>query len=245
MEISNYKLNSSKISRDIRIAVVSDAHGCDVNMLKNALEDIKPALIAVPGDIEGKGDKFSRTSYSREFLRMCSSVAPTFVSLGNHDVDITRDLVSECGAVLLDDTYTAARISGADIFIGGLTSGSLGKKHKRLSKTPEPDTGFAAGFAKLGGLKILLSHHPEYYPEHLLQLDIDLIISGHAHGGQWRFFGRGVFAPGQGIFPKYTSGIYDGKLLVSRGAGDHNAIPRFFNPNEICVCDLVALCENL
>ena len=244
MQISNYAFNSNKIAQNIRVAVISDAHGRDIATLKNALNEIRPELIAVPGDIEGKGDKATRIAYAREFIKMCSAFAPAFISLGNHDVDITNELVSECGAALLDDSYTVSRISGTDIYIGGLTSGSLGKRHKRLSKTPDPDIAFANEFSKLGGFKILLSHHPEYFPEHLRDLDIDLVISGHAHGGQWRLFGRGVFAPGQGIFPKYTSGVYEGRLLVSRGAGDHNAIPRFFNPNEVCVCEIAAVCKN-
>jgi predicted MPP superfamily phosphohydrolase len=59
-------------------------------------------------------------------------------------------------------------------------------------------------------------------------------LSGHAHGGQWRIFGRGVFAPHQGLFPKYTSGLHDEKLLISRGASNNvPLIPRFFNPREV------------
>ena len=65
-----------------------------------------------------------------------------------------------------------------------------------------------------------------------------------AHGGQWRFFGRGVFAPGQGLFPKYTSGIYKGehgKLLVGRGLGDsHKFPPRIFNRTEVIIVTLKA-----
>lgn len=45
--------------------------------------------------------------------------------------------------------------------------------------------------------------------------DIDLIVSGHAYGVQMRLFGRAIFVPDQGFFPKYTDGLYDGKFLVS------------------------------
>jgi predicted MPP superfamily phosphohydrolase len=94
---------------------------------------------------------------------------------------------------------------------------------------------FANSFAKESGYKILLSHHPEYYGKYLKDLDINLILSGHAHGGQWRLFGRGVFAPGQGLFPKYTSGMYDNKLIVSRGIGNQMLVPRINNSKEIIV----------
>ena len=89
------------------------------------------------------------------------------------------------------------------------------------------------------GYKVLLSHHPEYYPEYIKDLDIDLILSGHAHGGQLRFFGRGLFAPGQGLLPKYTSGIHDGRMIVSRGlANNAPPIPRLFNSKELIFIDL-------
>ena len=66
----------------------------------------------------------------------------------------------------------------------------------------------------LDGFRVLLNHHPEYYP--LVEPYADLILAGHGHGGHWRAFGRGVFAPGQGWFPKYTKGQY-GKMIVSAG----------------------------
>ena len=65
-------------------------------------------------------------------------------------------------------------------------------------------------------------------------MDIDLTVSGHAHGGQWRFLGRGVYAPDQGLFPKYTSGLHENRLVISRGvANSVPLVPRFFNPCEV------------
>ena len=63
--------------------------------------------------------------------------------------------------------------------------------------------------------------------------DIDLILAGHAHGGQIRLFGHGLYAYGQGLFPKYTKGIYDGKLIVSAGLANTSRFPRINNPPEI------------
>ena len=92
---------------------------------------------------------------------------------------------------------------------------------------------FLKEFSQKDGFKILLCHHPEYYEDHIRLYNIDLILSGHAHGGQWRFFGRGVYAPGQGILPKYTSGLYEERLLVGRGLGNHHIIPRINNKKEL------------
>ena len=85
--------------------------------------------------------------------------------------------------------------------------------------------------------KILLCHHPEYYVPYIQKADIDLTVCGHAHGGQWRIFGRGIYAPGQGLFPKYTAGVLDQKCVISRGLGNHTWIPRIFNRRELVIID--------
>ena len=72
--------------------------------------------------------------------------------------------------------------------------------------------------------------------------NIDLVLSGHAHGGQIRLLGRGLYAPGQGILPAYTGGLHSGphgKLLISRGLSNTALpVPRLFNPPEIVAADL-------
>ena len=70
-------------------------------------------------------------------------------------------------------------------------------------------------------------------PKYIKDLPVDLTLSGHAHGGQWRFFGKGIFAPGQGIFPKYTKGVYENRLIVSSGLGNQTVVPKINNPPEI------------
>ena len=93
-------------------------------------------------------------------------------------------------------------------------------------------------------MKILLSHHPEYYPRYLEGRNIDLIFSGHAHGGQWRipFVLNGLYAPDQGLFPKYAGGKYekDGSvMIVSRGlARETTPVPRIFNRPEIVIVNI-------
>ena len=65
-----------------------------------------------------------------------------------------------------------------------------------------------------------------------------MVLSGHAHGGQIRIFDKGILAPGQGFFPKYTHGMYDSKMIVGRGIGNQVPIPRINNPSEIIVITL-------
>ena len=94
------------------------------------------------------------------------------------------------------------------------------------------------------GFTVLLAHRPEKAEEYW-QYPFDLIVSGHAHGGQWRLPGviNGLYAPHQGLFPKYAGGRYDlggSVLLVSRGlARESTIIPRFFNRPELVLAEIV------
>ena len=158
--------------------------------------------------------------------------------MGNHEVKHGSDVrqsIRDTGAVLLDGEW----LELDEIAIGGLSTGyTVDSVQGRLKTTPPPDFSGLDGFFGSEKFKILLSHHPEYFPRYLKDKNADLIISGHAHGGQWRVLGRGIFAPGQGIFPKYTGGIYGGKLLVSRGLSNRTKIPRIFNKPELVYINL-------
>ena len=179
------------------------------------------------------------------FLSACCGIAPTYLSLGNHELYLTEEdlaLIADTGVVVLDNEWRAVT---ADLLIGGLTSGYVMRQRAhlsshRLTASTERDivsTSWLSDFAAQPGFKILLSHHPEYYP--LVPSKVNLILSGHAHGGQWRFYDpfkriwRGVLAPGQGWFPKWTKGVYDGKLVVSAGLSNTTWIPRINNLTEI------------
>lgn len=219
---------AADIPRPLSFVFVSDLHGCPNEGLIERIKTLAPDAILVGGDFV-HNEAVWRSGI--EFLRLASKVAPTFVSLGNHELKAgfdVRPLVLESGTILLDNA--SARFEG--VSIGGLSS---------VSYIPNavPDLRFLERFASNDGFKLLLCHHPEYYGRYIKGLDIDLTLSGHAHGGQWRFFGRGTYAPGQGLFPKYTSGLYDGaRLLVGRGLGNTVIFPRIFNKPELIVIRL-------
>ena len=217
------------VPRALSLVFASDLHGCPNGPIIDATADLAPDAVLVGGDFV---HNYSLWESGIEFLRLAAAVAPTFVSIGNHEqksgIDFRRR-VRESGAILLDNA--SAGFGGIEI--GGLTSAS----------TPEgvktPDVRFLRRFAEKDGFKLLLCHHPEYYERYIRQLDVDLTLSGHAHGGQWRFFGRGVYSPGQGLFPRYTGGVCDGgRLIVGRGLGNAVIVPRIFNPPELIVIRL-------
>ena len=229
MKITKYALKS-KVEENVRFAVVSDLHGYPSAPVLNAIRETEPNAVLIPGDVIHNDNNYKN---GIELLKECAKDYPTFVSIGNHEFKMSSDpvaLLKETGATVLDNEYTEFM----GVKIGGLTSGyTADKKQTHLGSTPPPNTEWLKAFSKIEGYKVLLCHHPEYYPAYIRDKNIDLILSGHAHGGQWRFFGRGLFAPGQGIFPKYTCGMYESRLIVSRGVGNPHFIPRINNKPEI------------
>ena len=239
MKTTRYYL-SAHPDRRLRLAVVADPHGVFHPDLLTMLRRESPDLILIPGDLMEDCHLPHKDAEGYAFLRGCVAIAPTFYSLGNHEIgcyhshkpwlrhtptplsDTVKRQIAETGAILLDNDC----VTHGDLTVCGLTSGLNGKESR-----PDPDT--LARFASIKGFRILLCHHPEYFVPYIASTDIELTVSGHAHGGQWRIFGRGVYAPGQGIFPKYTSGVIDGRCVISRGLSNHTHVPRIFNPPEL------------
>ncbi len=246
-----------------RIALLSDLHNADPTPALASLQTRHPEIIAITGDVlygsRPEGDKSPLETQKNvlPFLRSCASIAPAFMSLGNHEWMVDQeDLrhLSSTGVTVLDNSYQTITMDNKKVVIGGLTSGYVtdyrafrstqpvepryprrediagvgGAVHARAHK---PETDWLPSFAAQDGFKVLLSHHPEYFP--LIPAAVDLILSGHAHGGQWRIFGHGVWSPGQGFWPRWTKGVYEGRLVVSAGLSNTTWVPRFFNPREI------------
>ncbi len=245
MKTTNYRVACPKLNKSIKIALVSDLHDNPSGPTLEHLKAAKPDLILIPGDLTDDIEIKKGAPQTLDFLQKCAEIAPTYYSLGNHEIrcyhkgnpwrkpipepipDRFRQDVANAGATLLDNE--SVRVG--DYLICGLTSGINGGKN-------EPNTSVLEAFCKeKEGIKLLLCHHPEYYPIYLADKEIDLIVCGHAHGGQWRIFNRGVYAPGQGLFPKYTSGVIGGNCVISRGLGDHTKIPRIFNPRELVIIE--------
>ncbi|MFA6730008.1 MAG: metallophosphoesterase [Eubacteriales bacterium] len=240
IKITTYNIYLNQNIAATKIALVADLHNKPHDNVIAACKLNKPDFIAVAGDLmellnrDESIDLENKIGF--EFLKKAAAVSPTVYSLGNHEKKpgkTAAEKIKNTGAVFLDNSF--ATLGG--IIFGGLSSGySLGKIKTPFN--PEPETAWLSDFAKKDGVKILLSHHPEYYKKYIKKYDIDLVLAGHAHGGQWRFFGRGVFAPGQGFFPKYTSGVYENRLVVSRGLAARNNLPRIFNPPELVFVNL-------
>lgn len=242
------------------IALVSDLHEFDPTDVLEILRQESPDVIAVAGDMleryrggenpqrGGVSARFTGIliqaaemlamalprekqrrcrEYAYRFFQEASQIAPVVMSRGNHEGYLNsedRGVLAEAGVTLLDNDW--AFLEG--ILFGGLTS---------CHATGALDRGFLSQFSAQKPYKVLLSHHPEYYPA-LSEYPMDLILSGHCHGGQIRICGRGLFAPGQGLLPKYHHGVYDGRLVVSAGCANPAPIPRWGNPTEVVILRL-------
>ncbi len=245
MKLTEYKIKNKKFPGKYVFALICDLHGDSPEEIIDILRKMSPDFILAPGDIfeplDGSCDDKNEAGFA--LLSACAQIAPTFFSPGNHEVGGTRSWslkwkfsaekgknyssesikrLAETGVTFLDDSFV---LRGGFAFCG-LGSGLINADGK-------PKLDHIQKFCRCDSPKILLCHHPEYYEKYLRDTDIDLIVSGHAHGGQWRFFGRGVFAPGQGLFPRYTSGVHDNRFVISRGLKSGRRIPRIFNPPEV------------
>ena len=226
MQINHVTIRSGRITRPLTLALVPDFHDGDVDLVLAACQGADGILIA--GDLVDRHAHF-KTGYEHavEFLRRAPDVAPTFYAIGNHERKFKRRAeywpqVEASRVTVLDDAYTAF----GGIVIGGLSSRKDG-----------PDTAWLADMAARAEFRLLMCHHPEHFAKHIAPHDIDLTVAGHCHGGQVRIGSQGLYAPGQGILPRLTSGFYfGGRLLVSRGVTNATWAPRIR-----CGCEVIML----
>jgi len=226
-KLTEYTFRSDRIERPLKFAVASDLHSASFDDVLDVFRSCDAVL--VPGDLV---DRHRRNNeQALRFLRVVPEIVPVFYSIGNHENkyrfrDEYMKKVTESGVMLLDNE---------DACFGGIRIGGLS------STRDEPDISFLDRFEKEEGYRLLLCHHPEVYRDYVAGRDIDLTLCGHAHGGQIQICGRGLYAPGQGLFPKLTHGLYDGgRMLLSRGMtnGAKPRIPRIGNPCELIILKL-------
>ncbi len=253
MKTTRYQLPSRDPKISFKAAVVADLHDRPYGEILTILRRELPDLILIPGDLTEwlKPEREPSDRPGLGLLVECAALAPTFYSFGNHEIGGChgriykaklagagelpafelapkwKAIIESSGAILLDGAF----VKWNGLVIGGLGSGLLNPGWV-------PDLDWLGDFTAAAGYKLLLCHHPEYFHRYLRPYDIDLVVSGHAHGGQWRIFGRGVYAPDQHLFPKYTSGVHEDRLVISRGvANTLSPIPRFFNRREVLVVE--------
>ena len=235
-DVTEYEISTDKIKDSLCIALLADLHDKGSPDFISSLKERFPSLICIAGDLVNgyvRHRHYRHASYgdTLSFLDECSAIAPTYLSYGNHECAapaVQLKDIEKADITILDNRYIELTDS---IYLGGLSAAAYSYQN--------PEYIWLSKFQKSDGYKILLSHRPEYFmlqEPKLAYRSIDLVLSGHAHGGQIRVGGQGLYAPGQGFLPKYTSGIHTGSygsMVISRGLSNTTWIPRINNHPEI------------
>jgi len=238
--IETDKLN---IEQGYKIAHISDYHNTrnkNINKeIMSSLNEERPDVIVLTGDLVD----CRKTDIEKgvEFVSKIIEIAPVYYVTGNHECNISIDdqsafdnMLSDLkslGVTVLRNEQTKIKLSNGDnLNIFGIDDPYF---HCEYASQVAGATDQLCSSLEVNKneFNILLAHHPEQL-EVYSKYNFDLVYSGHAHGGQLRLFGQGAIAPDQGLFPKYTSGLYvNGKtyLVVSRGIGNSVAPIRFFD----------------
>lgn len=240
-----YEVESAEVDTPIRLVLVTDLHSCDYGENQ---EDLLDAIAAQHPDGILLGGDIIDDDIPREkgelFVIEVSRTYPTYYISGNHefrteDIDGIKGFLRSAGATVLEGDCIPLTVDGQTIQICGVDDPEgVGQAAMNRQLTQ------AAAQADPALFTILLSHRPELIHQYRSYSTFDLILSGHAHGGQWRIPGllNGLLAPNQGFFPKYAGGRYDFSdctFLVSRGlARESTSIPRLFNSPELVIIDI-------
>ena len=254
LEINTYKICSEDVPSEFdgfRIAHISDLHnarfGKDNEKLIDMLSEVQPDIIAITGDIVDS--RRTNIDISVEFVKQAMKVAPCYYVTGNHEARIgdeyshLKEKLEDAGVVILDNKVAFVERFGALIEIIGLEDPIF-----RVSGTTEMEAEVVADkLESLGtsgkGFTLLLSHRPEFFDLYV-ENDIDLVLSGHAHGGQFVLpFVGGFIAPGQGFFPELDFGLFKAgstNMIISRGIGNSIIPLRINNRPEVILVELCA-----
>lgn len=251
LELNTYTIASSRIPaafNGYRIAHVSDLHNAEMGSgnekLLAMLREASPDLIAITGDLIDSRN--TNIEIALEFAEEAMRIAPCYYVTGNHEAripeyDTLREGLVELGVIVLEDTSVEIEQSGETITLLGVDDPSFQADYLFENDTAVMERRLQTMTWDKDTYTVLLSHRPELFDVYV-ENGIDLVFSGHAHGGQFRLpFIGGIAAPNQGLFPAYDSGLYtEGKtnVLVSRGIGNSIFPFRFNNRPEVILAEL-------
>lgn len=253
--VSGFIISGSRIPpafSGFRIAQVSDLHnaefGKDNATLLRMLSESAPDIIVITGDLVDSSHT-EDIETALVFAKKAVLIAPVYYVTGNHEAalaqyDRIRAGLETAGVTVLEDSAVQLERDGGEITLIGLSDPDFTIKGDMFGEVPSMVSTKLGELSGGGsGYTILLSHRPELF-ETYAACGIDLIFSGHAHGGQFRLpFIGGLVAPNQRLFPKYDAGLYtDGgtAMVVSRGIGNSIIPLRFNNRPEIVLVELLA-----
>ena len=252
LTLRTYRIHTDKLDKKIRLMVITDLHstiyGKEQSALINKIDESQPDVILLVGDIAD--DKVSHEG-TNLLLTDISSRYPCYYVSGNHEIwsgqsDAIKNMIRSYGVTVLEGDTNLLTVNGQLLQIHGVDDPdqfvSYGTYDNVVPSDWTQQFNTCQSMTKDTVYDILLSHRPEL-TDFYTDSGFDLVLSGHAHGGQVRIPGilNGLYAPNQGLFPKYAGGLYElgaTSLVVSRGLCKNN-LPRIFNPPELVIVDLL------
>ncbi len=249
-------ITTSHLTSSLRIVHLSDQHnstfGENNAELITLVASQRPDLILITGDILNANEQ--TTEVAEETIKQLVEIAPVYISMGNHELEYEENygvdieaLYESCGATVLEQEYVDIEINGQQLRIGGIYSYLVPESYYDPGYVNLEDLLFMEHFLDTDRYTILLDHMPYSFLklEGLNEWDVDCVFSGHVHGGQiiLPLIG-GVYAPDLGWWPGKLSGVYESEggqshMVLSRGLGSTEVIPRFNNVPEVVVVDLL------
>ncbi len=239
---TDYNISSNKLPKSFdgfKIANISDLHslyfGENQEELINAIKEYDPDIIVLTGDIIDENN--FDLNCVEHLISGITKIAPVYSVSGNHEHSNYKDhmrlqkLYSNYGVNILDNEEISIRKDNEEIRLYGLTYfGSYTDKtleHMLTDRLPKANKDYYS---------ILLNHRSDIFDE-ISPYGYDLVIAGHTHGGIIRLpFVGGVLSNDRSFFPEYDGGQFtkdDSILISSRGLGESNSIPRFYNRREL------------
>lgn len=251
LQVNSFAVSSRRVPQSFdgfRIAHVSDLHnavfGEDNEVLLQLLAEAEPDVIAITGDIADS--RHTDINAAVSFAQQAAQIAPCYYVTGNHeawlensDREQLEQGLSAAGVITLRDSEVKIERGSDYISLVGVDDPLYAAEYDGAGARMEP-----AELSDLAGgdsFTVLLSHRPEYFEQYAAS-DIDLVLCGHVHGGQFRLpFVGGLVSPDIGLFPKYDAGEFTENgttMIVSRGIGNSVIPLRFNNPPEIVLIQL-------
>lgn len=250
-----------------RIVQITDVHSIrsqeQADMLFEKITEQQPDAVVLTGDLldstyyteennalkAGESDKMAGQD-TVDFVKRLTEYYHVYFVYGNHEMVLLDDVdnnpfklaMKEIGVVFLNNDGVKISKDEDSIYMLGIQDPATLYKDSDYAEYNTHSERINAMMKNVMALKeedlytVVLSHRPEYFKEYI-KYDTNLILTGHAHGGQMRLPGvGGLYAPGQGWFPEYTEGVYvegETAMIIGRGIGDSTDLPRVFNPPEI------------
>lgn len=251
LKVNEYNFESEKVSNPVKIVILSDLHDHDFKgALEKKIANEEPDVIIMAGDMINSDTDKQQQLY--DLISELCKVAPVYYGLGNHEdsyiKNINSSFVEELesyGCKVLDYEYVDLNIKNNNIRIGGLYDYPYGMGDCYAENASDEVKTFMNDFVNTDHLKLMIAHRPEsyFYGDSSEVYNIDMVISGHIHGGQVIVpFKGGLYGGDQGWWPKYYHGLYKKNninWIITSGLGtSKKKFPRFNNRPEIMILNI-------